>query len=264
MEPEEYIEDRDDLPDYREPEKIARSELSDALGRLHLLGGDLYLRMQAFNLAVVDQFIMQLEYETLRKLHDEELTPVPETIFLSAQSQMWVFAAYEILRTWRERAKDVLNLYNNGGNGGVKQKIDALEKELGYLHVGRKLRADQLRQVLDDPTIIDKIKGDIRTTHIPFARIEYIRVALAKHEVRGNKKSIAYAPGYGRINRWCGSLDYQLENGGAIMGYISRRDIADELRAISDRSRPPTDEDLASFDEFMKGPPANPFPRMDK
>jgi hypothetical protein len=89
---------------------------------------------------------------------------------------MWKFAAYEILRTWRARATDVI-----------------LEKELCYVHPGRKMRANQLGQVLDDPTIIDKIKSDLKIVHIPFARIEYVRVALAKHEVRGNKSSVAYA-----------------------------------------------------------------------
>ncbi len=129
--------------------------------------------------------------------------------------------------------------------------------------MGREIRADQLRKVLDDPSLIDQVKDDIREIHIPFARIEYIRVALAKHQVPGNKKSVAYAPGYGRINDWCGSLEYELENNGAILGKISRRDIADELRALSDRSNPPTDDDLASFDAFMKGPPANMFSQDD-
>ncbi len=256
MKSDDPIEDRDDLPDYRGPQEIDGLELSTALCTLHLLGGDPYLRMQAFNLSVVDQFIMKLEYDTLRKLNDEESTPMPKATFLSAQSQMWIFAAYEVLRTLRGRAADVIKWHENGG---LKLKIDALEKELGYVHPGRKMRANQLRQVLDDPTIIDKIKSDLRLVHIPFARIEYVRVALAKHEVRGNKSSVAYAAGYGRINRWCGSLDYELESDGAILGIISRRDIADELRAISDRSKPPTDEDIASFDMFMKGPRTNPF-----
>jgi hypothetical protein len=256
MEPDDRIEDRDDFPDYRDPQDIDGLELSKALRTLHLLGGDPYLRMQAFNLSIVDQFIMKLEYDTLRELNDEESTPMPEATFLSAQSQMWIFAAYEILRTWRARATDVIKWHKNGA---LKLKIGALEKELGYVHPGRKMRANQLRQVLDDPTIIDKIKSDLRIVHIPFARIEYVRVALAKHEIRGNKSSVAYAPGYGRINRWCGSLDYELESDGAILGVISRRDIADDLRAISDRSNLPTDEAIASFDMFMKGPRTNPF-----
>lgn len=77
---------------------------------------------------------------------------------------------------------------------------------------------------------------------------------VAKHEIRGQKNSIALAPTYGRINRWCGSIDFELENDGAIMGTISRRDIADELRVIP--SLPvPKDGDIRSFDHFMRGPP---------
>ena len=42
----------------------------------------------------------QKREEVLQKLLQEERTP-PETMFLSAQSQMWIFAAYELMRTWR-------------------------------------------------------------------------------------------------------------------------------------------------------------------
>src|ERR1035441_7629468 len=125
--------------------------------------------MQAFNLSIVDQFIMELEADVLRRLHKDERTPTAEVTFLSAQSQMWIFAIYELLRTWRERAKDVIKLHENGG---LKLKIEALSKELGFRHVGREIRADQLLKVLDDPSLIDQIKGDIREIHIPFARIE--------------------------------------------------------------------------------------------
>src|SRR4051812_45373896 len=106
MKPDDYIEDRDDFPNYRDPDQVKESELRTALCGLRLLGDDLYLRMQAVNLSLVDQFVMRLEYDTLRKLNDEESTPVPEAAFLSAISQMWIFAAYELLRTWRQRTKE--------------------------------------------------------------------------------------------------------------------------------------------------------------
>jgi len=57
---------------------------------------------------------MELEEQVLAKLFHEERTPM-ETMFLSAQSQMWIFAAYEILRTWRQRAREVLKLDKSGG-----------------------------------------------------------------------------------------------------------------------------------------------------
>lgn len=159
---------------------------------------------------------------------------------------------------------DVARAGERRSEAAQERRVDALKKDLGFHHVGREIRAEQLQKALDDPTLTEKIREDIRATHIPFARLEYIRVALAKHEVGGNKKSIAHAPGYGRISEWCGSLEYELENNGVVLGKISRRDIADELRLLSDRSEPPADDDLASFDAFMKGPPANPFLQDDE
>jgi hypothetical protein len=255
MEEEPELDDYDQMLDYREPRDIASSELSGALSALHLLGDDPYLRMQTHNLAVVDHFIMRLEFELLQASIQEERLPPVNAMFLSAQSQMWIFAAYELLRTWRQRAKDVIKWHTNGG---LHYKIEGLEREIGYVHVGRQTRATQLRRILEEPKLVEKIDEDLRTTYIPFTRIEFIRIALAKHEVRGNNKSIAYEPGYGRINQCCGSLEYELEKDGVILGNISRRDIADELRAISDRSSVPSEADLARFDASMS-PPASSF-----
>lgn len=245
------IEDHDDdLPPYRDRASIAPYEMVDALGSLRLMDNP-YLSMQIHNLAIVDQFIMGLEEEVLQKLWAEERT-TPETMFLSAQAQMWIFAAYELMRTWRETAKDVLKLHKNGG---LQLKIDALKKPQGFVHVGREIRADQLQRVMEDKTSVVAVEEDLRLTHVPFHNLEFIRIALAKHQVPGKAKQIAYAPGYGRINQWCGSLDYQLEQGRVILGQISRRDIADQLRGISDRSRIPSVEDLKSFDDYLKGLP---------
>jgi len=240
----------DELP-YRQLAEIDFSALRDVLGRLELFGDDLFLRQQAFSLSAVDQFITGLEYDVLRKLNEEEHTPVPEALFLSAQSQMWIFAVYEMIRTWRQRAKNIIKWSENGG---LELKRQALEKEIGYQHFGRKMRAEQIKRVLADPSIIDRIRADLRSIHIPFSRIEAIRISIAKHEVGGHPNSVALRPGYGRINQWCGSLDYEFENGVYSMGYISRRDIADELRALASNP-PPTDEELKEFDTFMRGPP---------
>jgi len=251
----EHEQDRD-RPSYRRPEEIGPFELSNALRQLQLLGDDPNLRMQAFNLAIIDEFATRLEYDLLKRLHEQEATPVPEATFVSAQSQMWIFATYELMRTWRQRAKDMIKWSENGG---LEAKLRVLEKNLGYQHFGRQLRAQQIKQVLAEPSIIDKIKRDHRLTHILFARIEAIRVTIAKHEVRGRKNSIALMPGYGRINHWCGSLDFELENGAYSMGYISRRDIADEIRALATASTPPTDEMIQEFEAFMRGPGTEPL-----
>lgn len=251
---DEDFEDDSDTPRYRLPVEISPSELRDGLCNLQLFGDDPNLRTQAFNLSIVDQFITNLEYDLLKRFHEQESTPIPEATFLSAQSQMWIFAAYELLRTWRQRAKDMIKWSENSG---LVTKLQSLEKELGYQHFGRQFRAGQIKKVLADPLIIDKVRRDLRLTHIPFIRIEVIRVSIAKHEIRGRKDSVALMPGYGRINRWCGSLDFELENGMYSMGYISRRDIADEIRSLTINSTPPTDEAIHEFETFMRGPNAD-------
>jgi hypothetical protein len=68
---------------------------------------DVFLSMQALNLGVVHEFLLQIESELLRELVELEHTP-PNTIFVSALSQLWVFGLYELLRTWRQRAREVL------------------------------------------------------------------------------------------------------------------------------------------------------------
>ena len=163
---------------------------------------------------------------------------------------MWIFAAYELLRTWWQRAKDFRKL---ASNGGLELKLAALRKDVGFVHFGREVRAGQIEKVLEDPRRIEAVGDDLKRTYIPFTRLEAIRVSLAKHEVRKRHNSVALHPGYGRINQSCGALDYEIEVGRTSQGTINRRDIAEEIRAFP-RMGVPSDEDLASFDAFMRGP----------
>lgn len=253
MNEDELFEEEDaDQPRYTPLSEIDPSALNRALCSLHLLGDDLYLRMQALNLGVVDPFLADLEEQLLRKQIDEDRTPSPEAVFVSAQSQMWLFAAYELLRTWRQRAADMIKWHENSG---LEIKLRALEEDIGYQHFGRAYRAAQIKRVIDDPSLISHIHDDRRRVYILFARLEALRVSLAKHEVRGREGSVALTPGYGRINQWCGALDYELEIGRySSMGYVNRRDIADDIRGLLSMDTLPTDEELASFDKYMRGP----------
>lgn len=250
FEPQGFEDFHDDGPRYGDLSELGGMEIPAALQSLTLFR-DPYLNMQAFNLACVDAFLNDLEQQVLRRLFDEERTPIDDAMFLNAQSQMWIFAAYEVMRTWRQRAKDVLKWH---ANGGLQFKLAALEEDQGFHHPGNASRAAMLRDVIADPALVEGLRDDLKRTHVLFARIGYLRVSLAKHEVSGKAKMLAIAPGYGRINLWCGALDYELNNGRYILGYINRRDIADSLRTIP--SLPvPSDEELTSFDAFMKGPP---------
>jgi len=158
-----------------------------------LVGGLIHIPLARFRIVNPQERAVG---RVLRELIAEDHTP-EEAIFLSAQTQMWIFATYEVMRTWRQRAKDVLKLVKNSG---LHLKINALEEELGYQHTGRELRARQLREVQDNPELAVKIEKDLRRTHISFSQLEALRVSMAKHEVSGRPNMIAIAPGYGRID----------------------------------------------------------------
>ncbi|MDX8541466.1 hypothetical protein RFM23_27975 [Mesorhizobium abyssinicae] len=249
---EDERDDPDDPADYYGElpyapfDQIDWTALRRGLTSLQLFD-DPYLSLQITNLEIVDRFITQIEQETLEHVGDR--MDIEQLAFLNAQSQMWIFSAYELLRTWRQRAKDIVKLSQTGG---LVLKIKALKTDTGYLHPTRQMRAEQLERVAADPRIVDAIKEDLRFTHIQFALLEHLRVSLAKHEVSGKPKQVAYAPGYGRVNSWCGSLDYQLESGGVILGTLSHRDVADGMRGLNDRRQIPTDQNLADFGESMR------------
>lgn len=248
-------DDRDSGVPYEPLAQIDFKKTFTGLCTLALLRADMYLRMQAVNLQVIDAWTTQLEYGVLRKHIEEERTP-EEAFFLNAQSQMWVMAVYEVLRTWRQRVKEVEGFAKAGT---ISREIERLRASTDYSHSGVEARTRLLEDAARDDEILNRISRDRKRMHIAFRRIEALRMNLAKHEVPGKKGSIANMPGYGRINRWCGSLDYELSIGRYVLGTISRRDIADSLRALADAVEPPTDEDIASFDAFMTGPPDVPF-----
>jgi hypothetical protein len=237
-----------------EPSEPVWHELPKALRRLVMFGRDPFLSMQANNLGLIDRWLIEIEAQVRDRLHAEERTPIDDAMFLNAQTQMWIFAAYELLRNWRQRAKDTFKLVTNRG---LQLKIDSLERDLGYQHFNRQVRAAQLREVMNEPGLATKLEPDLRRTHILFSRLEALRVSMAKHEVIGKPKLIALAPGYARIDDTTGSLRYEISVGRNILDVVSRRDIADSIRAIDHDGEPPTTGELAEFDTFMKGPPVD-------
>ena len=119
------------------------------------------------------------------------------------------------------------------------------------------MRAAQLRRIIAEPALLDRIRADLRRTHTLFKQLEHVRVALAKHEVSGKPKSVPHSPGIFSFNHWNGSLQFEIGHEGAILGTLDRRNLAEALRSLSDGSEPPTDEELADFDQFMTGLPAD-------
>lgn len=231
----------------RSTDEIEGHEFVDGLCSLTLFD-DTYLRMQGHNLAIVDQFIMQLEDHVRHRMMEEDRTPIDDAMFLNAQTQMWIFALYEILRTWKQHAQNILKWHPNKM---IPEMIARLRSPEGtFRHFGRERRADQLEAVLANPSIIQNLNDDVRRLHIPFAQIDMLRVTLAKHENKGKRNSVAMAPGYARIDRLTGSLQYELGADRVILGYLSRREIADSIRSLPDATIPDAGT-LASFDAFM-------------
>ncbi len=247
FDPDDY---EPDLPIPYDPTK-----LQVALRSLNYLGDDPYLSMQVTNVAIVDDFLMQVEAEAAKEQIQNDRVPIDQLVFLTAQTQMWLFAVYELLRTWRQRVSDALKLHNNGG---LQLKIDHLRKGDGLAEFGSQIRARQLEAVRDDPMLVEKLRSDQRRVHVIFGTIEALRVSIAKHEVAGMRNSIAHMPGYARLDLMTGSLKYELSMGPVIYDYVSRRGIADGIRAIPDGDAP-TAENIASYEEAMKtmraGPP---------
>ncbi|MCX5480865.1 hypothetical protein OSH08_17830 [Kaistia geumhonensis] len=242
--------DDDDVGMRRGAEEIGARELDKALRGLTLFGDDIYLGMQATNVALVDVFLMQMETEAREYRSDDEGINLEHAVLLNALSQQWLFAVYELLRTWRERAKSVLKWHSNGG---LKLKAEALEKRRnpGDLNLGRDRFAQTIRKIIDHPKITKEIADDLARTHVLFRQLEFLRVALAKHEVSGQPKLFARAPGYARIDMWTGSMSYELSNDFVILGQVTRRSFADGIRALSTDRTVPSKEDIAAYEAFM-------------
>ena len=247
--PHDYEDAPDEGPPYADPQEIPPHGLHEALTSLTFFD-DTSLRTQAFNLGVVDEFITGLEISMLRDQFAEKPTDMAAGVFLLAQSQMWIFAAYELMRTWRQRASEIVKW---SATGGLPLKMKELQKDLGFRHYDRERRAEQLREAMADPALVQRARDDLRSTQMAFGQLEALRVSLAKHEVRGRKNSIAFAPTYGRYNRWCGSLDFEISNDQVIIANLSRRDIADLLRALALPRTVPSDDELAAFEMWISG-----------
>jgi hypothetical protein len=237
---------------YRTADEIGPGELIGALKNLAGFTNNPWLRMQGQQLQLVDTVLNEMEQRVFADQLDD--TPSRETFaLLAALSPMWIYAAYELLRTWRQRCEEVVRL---AASGGLDLKAAHLERETGYHHYDRELRAEQLREARDDPALVAAMRDDLARTEMGFTVIEFIRVALAKHEVATSKaknRAIALAPGLVLPDRRTGSMVYELSAGGSIIAYHSRRDLAETIRAFPTIPIP-SKEELDGFRDYMRPP----------
>ena len=235
-------------PTYLDKDEISQQALADALCSLTLFATDMNLRSQAMNLTIIDEFIMGVEYDYLRSKFNETSSAY-DSFFLAAQSQMWIFSAYELLRTWIEKAKGYLR---TAKSSGLELKLKDLKRDRGYVNYTALQKVEEVQSLIDDPSLVQKLEDDLARINFLFIRLETIRVALAKYEVRKRPNAMMAGGIVGYMNRECGSLEYQMNSGMIIQGNISRRDIADGIRAIPGYTVP-TPEEAKNYDLFMRG-----------
>lgn len=188
---------------------------------------DMFLNMQAMNITIIDNFITECEYNLLREYIEIEKTPTDTAMFVSAQSQMWIFALYELLRTWRSRIASLIKWKENGAIETMLKRVEADEFNLAAL-----MRRRHLEQLRDDPAFEALLIADRDSVEPIFRMAESIRINLAKHEVPKKGNLIPRAPGYGRINMGCGALDFEVQLSQDEFQFLNRRDIADSIRKL--------------------------------
>ena len=174
-------DDGDRCERLREPEEINPSELDRALRGLTLFSDDTYLGMQATNIAVVDAFIMGQETLARDYRDADEGIDFAHAMFLNAQSQMWLMASCELLRTWRQRVRAIRDAHRDRQ---LLTMIKKLEHDEDYLHVGHKTRAKTMQRVLDDPSVLQGVDDDLLRKHVVFGMRDFLRNVLAKRRSR--------------------------------------------------------------------------------
>jgi len=71
--------------------------------------------MQAVGqLCMIHNLLNTLENDVMRRLADDD-PPRDTMAWLGALSLMWIYAAYELLRAWRQRCEEVIKLAESGG-----------------------------------------------------------------------------------------------------------------------------------------------------
>lgn len=229
-----------------EEEDATTPDLASALQALPLLADDLYLKMQAANLAAVDALLESMETQLLHEYIELDRTPIPTFNMVSALSQLWVFGVYELLRTWRQRARQVLRFADDVRSlapeeraariASQKEKVRSASADPDHAHP-RHYRA--FEQAATDEGYANGIRATLDRSERPFRRIEALRVHLAKHEMPKTKWSFGMAPGYGRIDSTTGSIWWQVPLRGMEVDSLTRREVASECRKLgSDQPLP--------------------------
>ncbi len=217
------------------------TSLAKALQRLPALGDDMHLRMQATNLGLVDEVLRQGETDLLRAYMESEKTPMPEAVFMSAQSQLWIFGLYELLRTWRQRAAELRTFVAKlqavpveAGDAWLEEQRAKFSTKSAYQSEFDGLLWAPFAAAAEDPETVEQVRVAVDSSEILFRRIEALRVHLAKHEMPRQHGSRAAAPGYGRIDMLTGSIYWEVSLAQLEVDVVSRQGLSDECLRLGE------------------------------
>lgn len=216
---------------YLDYEEIDFGRMLQVLRGLVFFDDDLFLNMQAINVALVDHMITEMEYSLLCELHEIERTPTDSAMLVSALAQMWSFGLYELLRTWRERVRNFRKQAENGMLATLVRRLEIKGEE--RKSTAALIHSRQARALLDDPSLLAVADTHWDALRPAYEALELFRINLAKHKAPGKENILSDFPGYGRINGFCGALDFSLTGRDGTDRTMSRRDIADLLRATN-------------------------------
>ncbi|MBU0656384.1 MAG: hypothetical protein KJ914_14775 [Gammaproteobacteria bacterium] len=222
----EYEDSHDDMG-YQLHNEIDFSRIHTLLRSLALFD-DVFLNMQAMNIAMIDRFATDQEYALLAEYNEIEKTPTQSAMFVSAISQMWIFSLYELLRTWRERIRKLIEAKKNGG---LNYYIENHSRE--EMNLAAMIRADHAKKMKEDENFEKLLIAHKEKMDGVFRLAGTIRITLAKHELPGKNNKVPHMPGYARIDGFCGAMNFEITHANNSFSFLSRRDIADALRAVN-------------------------------
>ena len=202
---------------------------------------DLWLGMQARNIAIVDfGIIRDMEDSALAAYMEHERTPTDILLPLSALSQMWIFSLYEFLRTWRQRADELIEIATNYATQAeadraafLKSAVKKAEEKEKFILIAPRFYSEHAKQI-SDPKFVESLKGYYAATEGLFRSVEALRVTLAKHEVPKTRGLIAEAPGYGRMSYADGSMYWFITLKDNSQIKVDRREVSDEFFGIAE------------------------------
>ena len=217
----------------------AGKRLLDVLTALPLFDS-VFLQMQAQNVAVVHAHLASLEEEMVCEYDERGQAPHKTVALVSALSQMWIFALYEVLRTWRQMVDELLS-YRRGldpirGHPSVEEKSAKLGSKRGTSYqpaVSEELLDtaynEAFRKVERDGTYAQQLETALAAVMPVLGRIADVRVALAKHGFPGIRGVRAYATDHARIDVESRSLQWMVERKDGTSEPMSRRSLVQEL-----------------------------------